>query len=585
MSESLIPDLFFERAREHPSRVAFGDLIESPDGAVPSWAVADWQTYAGEVSKVARAMIALDVAVGERVAILGSNRSEWTISDLAAMSIGAVPLGIYSTCPHEQVAYVLRHSGATVVVVEDELQLEKVRAVRDRLPELRKVITMKAARRFDDVIHWEELADLGAGVDAEEPARRRAGVTTEDLATLVYTSGTTGTPKAVMLSHGNLLAATGMGLEALTEMRDDDAVLSYLPLAHVAERGISVLGPSAAGYCVYFCPRIELMPAALRTARPTIFLGVPRVWEKVYHVINSKSEESALRRRLLKWALSAGAGNKGISSLLADRLVLGRIRTALGLDRAHTVACGAAPMSDDILDFFSAVGIEIRKIYGLSECSGPATFNRPGEDSRGNVGRPFTDCEVKIGPGDEILIRGPNLFMGYFKSPEETAEVFDGDWLRSGDLGRLNRDGSLTITGRRRDIIITSGGKNIAPQHLEGALGRHPTVEAAIVVGDGRPYLSALICPANPRPDESSLSQIAAHVQRVNESVSRVEQIKTFTILKGSFTVEGGELTPTRKLRRSAIYEKFASEIEEMYSGVSGTKGAIAVGASTEVKG
>ncbi len=582
MSERLIPDLFFERAREHPSRDAFADLIEVAGEALPRWSIADWQTYAAEVLKVARALIALDVKVGDRVAILGSNRSEWTISDLATMSIGAVPLGIYSTCPHEQVEYVLRHSGATVIVVEDELQLQKVRVVKGRLPALRQVITMNTAPRFEDAISWEDLADLGSGIAAEEPARRRAPVSVGDLATLVYTSGTTGSPKAVMLSHGNLLAATRMGLEALTEMRDDDAVLSYLPLAHVAEHGISVLGPSAAGYCVYFCPRIELMPAALRTARPTIFLGVPRVWEKVYHVIHSRSEETAVRRRLLNWALSAGADRDGFSSFLADRLVLRRIRKALGLDRAHTVACGAAPMSDDILDFFSAVGIEIRKIYGLSECSGPATFNRPGEDPRGNVGRPFTNCEVKIAPDDEIMIRGPHVFKGYFNNPRETAEIFDGDWLRSGDLGRLNDDGSLTITGRRRDIIITSGGKNIAPQHLEGALGRHPAVEAAIVVGDDRPYLSALICPVN--SDEHNLAQIAEHVEHVNASVSRVEQIKKYTVLKKPFTVEGGELTPTRKLRRSTIYEKFESEIEEMYSGLSGAGGASAAGTPIEVQ-
>ncbi len=572
MSKNLIPDLFFEHAREHPRRDAFGDLIESNGEASPRWVVSDWQTYAREVLQMARALIALEVDVGDRIAILGSNRSEWTISDLASMAIGAVPLGIYSTCPHEQVEYVLHHSGAAVVVVENELQLDKVRAVRGRLPALRYVIRMKTSRRSEDAISWDDLPALGSGVDPEEPARRRAHVSIDDLATLVYTSGTTGTPKAVMLTHRNLLAATRMGLEALTELRDDDAVLSYLPLAHVAERGISVLGPSAAGYCVYFCPRVELMPAALKTVRPTIFLGVPRVWEKVYHGIKSKADESPIRRRLLNWALTVGATGTGLSRFAADLLVLSRIRRALGLDRAHTVACGAAPLSDDILEFFSAVGLELRKIYGLSECSGPATFNRPGDDRIGNVGRPFSGCEVKISHDDEILIRGPHVFRGYYKNPGETAEVFDGDWLRSGDLGRLNDDGSLTITGRRRDIIITSGGKNIAPQHLEGALARHPAVEAAIVVGDGRPYLSALICPSTSGLDDNSLSSIAAHVDEVNRSVSRVERIKTFTVLRESFTVDGGELTPTRKLRRSTIVQKFATDIEEMYSGGAGTE-------------
>ncbi len=588
MSQRLIPDYFFDRVTQHPERIAYADRHQT-EGSGGVWKTCDWRTYGDEVRKAAASLLALGVVPGERIAILASNRSEWTIIDMAAMTVGAVPVGIYTTSAPQQVEYILRDSGAAILVVENNGQYARVGERRASCPNLRHVIMMEGGDDADGVLTWAAFVERGKAQGARTDVdRSRARLRHEDMASLVYTSGTTGAPKAVVLTHGNLVAITKMGLQALTERRANDRVLSYLPLAHVAERGISLLGPSMAGYSSYFCRDMVDLPRHLSEVRPTIFLGVPRLWEKIMHAILEKTRQaSTVRRILATWALSTSNEARGAPAILAraaaERLVLRRVRRSLGLERAHTVVTGAAPVSVEMLEFFARLGIEIRQVYGLSECGGPATFNRPGEGRRGTVGRPFDGVEVDISTAGEILIRGPHVFAGYLNEDEATRSVMQDGWLRSGDLGRIDEDGFLTITGRMKDVIITGGGKNIAPAAIERRLAKHRYVSDAVIVGDGRRFLTALLTLAESTPDEVSTAAGSAafhepgdrgllerHVRDVNDSLSRAEQIKRFTVLPTCFSTEGGELTPTRKLRRTFICEKYASEIEHMYLVVAG---------------
>lgn len=583
MRQRLIPDYFFERVAQHPDSVAYADRVATAGGA--TWVTCDWRNYGVKVRKVAASLLAFGVTPGERIAILASNRSEWTIADMAAMAIGAVPVGVYTTSAPAQVEHILRDSIAAVLVLENDDHFVRL---RDRLadcPALRHVVVIEGTDGLEGCTPWNVFVDRVEPKAAQAAVdEARAKLRPEQMASLVYTSGTTGAPKGVMLTHGNLVAITKMGLQALSERRPDDRVLSYLPLAHVAERGISTLGPSMAGYAAYFCRSIEELPTHLSEVRPTIFLGVPRLWEKIRHAIEEKARQAVLPRRILaRWALATSSNVNGmsgrVSRTVADRLVLQRVRATLGLDQAHTVVTGAAPVSVDVLEFFARLGVEIRQVYGLSECGGPATFNRRGEGRRDSVGRPFDGCDIRVSDGGEILIRGPHVFDGYLGDEEATRAVMQDGWLRSGDLGSIDDDGFLTIKGRIKDVIITGGGKNVSPATIERRLVDHPYIADAVLVGDGRKFLTALLTFVDDVPQ--SLADVAGpgvilepgdadvlrkHVLDVNKTLSRAEQVKRFTVLGSRFSTETGELTPTRKLRRAFICEKYAAEIDRMYS-------------------
>ncbi|MBM4374853.1 MAG: long-chain fatty acid--CoA ligase [Deltaproteobacteria bacterium] len=566
-----------------------------------------WRDYVTEVKTAARALLAL--GIGERhrdasllapscVCLLGFNRPEWAIVDLATMAVGGAPAGIYTTSSPSEVAYIVRHTAAKVVLVEDAAQWRKLAAERDTLPDLRHVVTMRGCERIDDpmVLSWEDFlaraaatseATLQAHVDALDPAR---------LGTLIYTSGTTGPPKGVMLSHANLAWTAKTAADILPNASAADTTLSYLPLSHIAEQVFSLHLPATLGSQVYYAEALDRVPDNLKEVQPTIFFGVPRIWEKLHEKVAAKlAGASGIKRRVVELALSTGREvaeleSRGArpSGLLALRYAYfqGKIyrpaKEAMGLARAKMCVSGAAPISPEILRFLAGLDLVIREVYGQSEDTGPTSFNVPGRTRFGSVGPIVPGVEVSVADDEEILVRGPNVFLGYFKEPEATAEALVDGWLRSGDLGRIDAEGFLHITGRKKDLLITAGGKNIAPKNIEAALKLEPLVAEAVVVGDRRKFLTALLS-LNPEAADafakeagldasrvhdspSLLTRLQAHVDRVNQDLARVEQVKKFTVVRRPFSIEGGELTPTLKVRRSKVNEHYAADIEAMYA-------------------
>lgn len=565
-----------------------------------------WSRYVAEVRLAARALLSL--GVGERhdhppaerlssVCLLGFNRPEWAIVDLAAMAIGAAPAGIYTTSSPSEVAYVVRHTAAKVVLVESHAQWEKLAAERASLPALEAVVLMRGVPAVDDplVSTWEAFlakadatpeAVLDAHVAALDPAR---------VGTLIYTSGTTGPPKGVMLSHASLAWTARVAAALLPDASPSDCTLSYLPLSHIAEQVFSLHLPATLGSQVYYAESIEKVADDLREVQPTIVFGVPRIWEKMHDAVRSKlASATGLRRRLVDAALSTGREvtelrNRGEapSTWLAAKhaLFASKIyrpaKVAMGLSRAKMCVSGAAPIHADVLRFFAGLDVAIREVYGQSEDCGPTSFNLPGRTRYGSVGPVVPGVEVRIADDGEILVRGPNLFLGYYREPEATAEALEDGWLRSGDLGRLDEEGFLHITGRKKDLIITAGGKNVAPKNIEAALKRSPLVGEAVVVGDRRKYLTALLSLA-PEGAQAFASErglaletlhaspelrvaLQGHVDEVNRDLARVEQLKKFTVVRRPFSIEGGELTPTLKVKRAKVSDHYAAEIEAMY--------------------
>jgi long-chain acyl-CoA synthetase len=585
-----IPHRLLHQARTRPSTPAYYAKVGG------TWQPTTWRRYADEVRIAARALIGLGFPRGGKVAILGFNRPEWSIFDHAAMMAGGAPAGIYTTCSPDEVQYIIHHSESFAVLVEDDAQYQKVRSRRDQLPLLKWIVAMRGAVLVDagnDVIPWDEFMERGGAVDDIDLDRRIDAIEEAELATLIYTSGTTGPPKGVMLSHRNL-AWTSQTLIDQDGARDGDCSISYLPLSHVAEQMATILMPATTGSTVYYAESIEKLPDNIKEVRPTVFFGVPRIWEKFHAGITAKlAEVKGGKKRLIDWARkTAGAvhakRDRGepvgklleLQYKLADRLVLGKLKAALGMDRARMCISGAAPIAKDVLEFFSSIDLPIREIYGQSEDTGPTSFNLPGRTRIGTVGPALAGVEVKIADDGEILVRGPNVFLGYFKEPEATAETLVDGWLCSGDLGQIDAGGFLSITGRKKEIIITAGGKNIAPKNIEAGIKESPLVAEAVVIGDRRKFLSALIAlddaAAKKLMSDRNLSgaphecaEIVAAVQqtvdRVNEQLARVEQVKKFTILSRPFSLDTGELTPTLKIKRKVVDTNFAREIEAMY--------------------
>lgn len=577
-----------DHARVRGQRVAHGQWVDG------GWRLTSWQTYYEQVRRFARALIHLGIEPGRRIGILGGNRPEWSTACLGSMSAQAVSVGIYHSNSPEQIRYILAHAEVPLVLVENQQQLAKIEQVRDRLPHLRQVVTMEDGVSSDpEVLDWSDMLALADQVSEDSLDERLAAIETADIATFIYTSGTTGNPKAVMLSHGNLLETGRIGNE-LHGFDENDSVISYLPLAHVAEQMVSVHMPAYVAYTVYYVEAPEKLLDYLTEIRPTIFFAVPRVWEKFHGRIQEKlDEQDGVARALATWAIGVGkrysdALNRGVKPRwrlacqwrLADRLLLQKIRGRLGLSRLRVATSGAAPVSDEILAFFSGLGVRIYEVYGLSETCGPATWNSNGATRFGTVGPPLPEVEVRIDADGEVLFRGPNVFQGYFKDTEATGAALDGEgWFRTGDLGRLDEEGFLTLTGRKKEIIITSGGKNIAPAGLEGHLKGIPVVADAMVVGDDRRFLAALltlddetlptVAGRNPRlgghEDPAVVSAVRAGIMEINRQVARVETVRNFRVLEDAFSVEAGELTPTLKIKRQVVVERRNEEIEDMY--------------------
>ena len=592
VDRNTIPHRLLGQAATKPSTIAYQAKRNG------RWQPTTWHSFAHEVRTAARALITLGFPRGGKVAILGFNRPEWVILDHAAMMAGGAAAGIYTTCSPDEVQYIIHHSEAHVVLVEDAAQLAKVTARRAQLPLLRWIVMMRGAPEpaaGGEILAWDAFnaradatpeAELDARLDALEPSA---------LATLIYTSGTTGPPKGVMLSHANLAWTSQLLIDAGGPRPGNDVSLSYLPLSHIAEQMGTIHMPATAGSTVYFAESLDKVPDNLKEARPTVFFGVPRIWEKFHAGLAARfAEATGTRRRLLDWTRRVctevhAHRDRGapVPWLLqaqyaaADRIVLQKLKAAIGFDRARVLSSGAAPIAPDVLTFFASIDLPIREIYGQSEDSGPTSYNLPGKTRIGTVGPPLPGLEVKLADDGEILVRGPNVFLGYYKEPEATAEALRDGWLHTGDLGAFDKDGFLTITGRKKEILITAGGKNIAPKNIEAAIKQSPVIGEVVVIGDRRKFLTALITlnevaakKLAPEATDDDLlavapqihAAVAAQIAAVNDTLARVEQIKKFAILPRAFGIATGELTPTMKLKRKVILQIYQREIDAMYA-------------------
>ncbi|HEX3173372.1 MAG TPA: long-chain fatty acid--CoA ligase [Solirubrobacterales bacterium] len=547
------------------------------------------------VRSLALGLIDLGVEKGDKVSILGNTRPEWTYFDFAALSVGAVVVPIYQTNSPEECQYVLENSDAKVVVVEDDEQLAKIREVRGSLPLLEQVVRMTG--NSDDAISLDDLAARGDGRDAAEWERRWSAVVPEDICTFIYTSGTTGPPKGCVISHGNYRAMLNM-VNATSTIEDNDLTYLYLPLAHSFALLIQ-LGSFDLGATIAYWERdpLKIMPN-LAEVKPTYFPSVPRIFEKIYTAATSGMEkQGGLKKAIFDWSIRVGekvrskerAGREPGFLLrkqygFADKQVLSKIRGLFG-GRLRLAVSGAAPISPEILRFFDAAGVLVLEGWGMTETSTAATISSPDDFRIGTIGKPFPGCEVKIAEDGEILVKGPNVFQGYYKNEEATRETIVNGWLHTGDLGAIDEDGFIRITGRKKDIIITAGGKNITPANLETEIKQHPLVSQCVVVGDRRPYLVALVTldpeeaaayaqehglpedPAQLASNPDVRAAIETHLAKVNEKFARVEQVKKIAILPHDLSQENGELTPTLKVKRAVVADKHQGEIEKLYAG------------------
>ncbi|MGN6216783.1 MAG: AMP-dependent synthetase/ligase [Solirubrobacterales bacterium] len=555
------------------------------------------RTFA-EVQEVVRplafGLVELGIAKGDRVAILGNTRPEWTYFDFAALSIGAVVVPIYQTNSPEECRYVLENSDSKVVVVEDAEQLEKVQQVRDQLPQLQHVVLMTGSA--EDAISMEDLAAKGAGGDEARWKQLYEAVTGEDICTFIYTSGTTGPPKGCVISHGNYRAMLDMVNET-TVIEEGDVTYLYLPLAHSFALLIQ-FGSFDLGTTIAYWERdpLKILPN-LAEVKPTYFPSVPRIFEKIYTAATSGMEkEGGLKKAIFDWSIKVGgkmreaerSGRKPGFLLqrqyaFADKQVLSKIRNLFG-GQIRLAVSGAAPINPEILRFFDAAGVLVLEGWGMTETSTAATISTPEDFKVGTIGKPFPGCQVKIAEDGEILVKGPNVFQGYHKNPEATRETIVDCWLHTGDIGEIDSEGFIKITGRKKDIIITAGGKNITPANLEAEIKQHPLVSQCVVVGDRRPYLVALVTldaeeavkyaqehglpedPAELAANPDVKAAIEAHVEKINQNFARVEQVKKIAILPHDLSQESGELTPTLKVKRAVVAQKHEDAIEQLYA-------------------
>ncbi|MFI9590724.1 AMP-dependent synthetase/ligase [Nonomuraea sp. NPDC052265] len=562
-----LPDTVFDRAEREPGTVIM--RRKTDDG----WPVVTAGEFRDQVVEVARGLIAAGVEHGDRVALMSRTRYEWTLIDYALWSVGAVTVPIYETSSVEQVRWILADSEAKAAFVELDAHEE---TVREAAPELKAV--------------WRVEGRLDAeGVPGSAVEERRKLVVSSDLATVVYTSGTTGRPKGCRITHDNLLF-TALNvlrgpLEPLFSSKDPAALL-FLPLAHIFARMIQVVLVEA-GAIMAHTPNMKNVAPDLQDFKPTFLLGVPRVFEKVYNGAEQKAAAGGKGKIFARavdvavaWSKAEASGGAPLGlrlrHMLFDRLVYAKLRAATG-GRLSAAVSGGSALGDRLGHFFRGVGIEVFEGYGLTETSAPISVNMPGANKIGTVGKPLPGVSVRIGDDGEILAKGRNVFHGYWKNDAATAEAVDAEgWYRTGDVGELDADGYLSITGRKKEILVTAAGKNVAPGPLEDALRAHPLISQAMIVGEGRPFVAALVTldpEATPagrsvaelRADPAILAQVQEAVDRANGLVSKAEQIKKFTILDADLTEESGHLTPTLKVKRNLVMRDYAKEIDELY--------------------
>jgi long-chain acyl-CoA synthetase len=580
-----IADLFQRAVAQHGNAPA----VRYNDGG---WKTRSFAEVGDTVRDLSKGLMALGVAKGDKVSILGNTRPEWTYHDFAALSAGATVVPIYQTNSPEECQYVLHDSDAKVVVVEDEEQLAKVRAVRDSLPALEHVVLMVGSAA--DAISSDDLIERGKAVSDADWTARTESVTGDDICTYIYTSGTTGPPKGCVISHANYRAMVDM-VVAEDVVSGGDTVYLFLPLAHsfalLIQFAVLELGSTLA----YWSRDPKVLLDDVAAVKPTYLPSVPRIFEKIY--TKATAAEGA-KKKILDWSVSTGrkyreAERAGRSPgfllerqyAVADKLALSKIRDLFG-GEVRLCVTGAAPISQEILEFFWAAGVLILEGYGMTETSTAASINRPDNFKFGTVGLPFPGVDVKIAEDGEICIKGPNIFQGYHKKPEATAETLVDGWLHTGDLGEVDRDGFVKITGRKKDIIITAGGKNITPANFEGDMKQHALVSQCVMVGDRLPYLTALVTldpeeapewaqangvaatdPAALATSSEIRAELERHMAEVNTKYAQVEQVKKIAILPHDLTQETGELTPTLKVKRAVVVDKYDGEIQKLYAG------------------
>ena len=557
------------------------------DGA---WRDLTWRDLGARVRAIAAGLVDLGILPGDRVAIMSANRVEWALADLGSLAAGAVVVSVYPTLPADDAVFPVAHAGCRAAFVEDAGQAAKLVSHRDRLPELESMVVLDGSE-VEGAVSLARLERRHPPPLADLPGSR---CVRSDLVTILYTSGTTGVPKGVQLDHGNILAVLASALEGFTEELEQlQRNLSFLPLAHALERLGGHFLPLTLGRTVCHARSLETVAEDFQIVRPHFVVAVPRVFEKIHaRVMAGVAAASPIRRKIFGWSFDVGlecsrreeVGRPLPWSLrtrraLADRLVFRRLRAALGGEVVLLVS-GGAPLAADVARFFHAAGVLICEGWGATETAAPSTFNTPRAFRFGSVGQPLPGVEVDIDTDGELLVRGPNVFRGYWRQPELDAEVFDdrGFW-RTGDIGRLDDDGFVWITDRKKELIVTSGGKNIAPQRLETLLRERPGISNAMVVGDRRPFVVALVTPDReavaathpelgdaPVDDPRIIALMASEVDAVNARLARFESIKRFAVVEPDFSVEGGELTVTLKLKRRVIADLHAPTIEELYT-------------------
>lgn len=596
-SAATFPALFFQQVSAFQDRVA---LRKKEFGI---WNRITWNQYGGQVTEASAGLIASGLQPGERVAILGDNRPEWLICHLASMTAGCVTCGVYATSAPEQIAYVVGHSESKILFVENEEQVDKVLRIIDDLP-LEKVVVWDPKGLwgfthpnfiFFDVFLQEGRAYLQT--HPESVSHRMAAIDPDDTAMMIYTSGTTGRPKGAMISHRNVLSITESFTSA-TPMYETDQMLSYLPLAHIYENLISLFQAVRSGGTVNFVESIDTLAQNLREVSPTVFASVPRIWEKFASLIDIRMSDSTLLKRLLyRLAVKAGLhyvrSPKGSTKRLLSGLsywplyglVLVHLRRQLGFDRVRWAICAAAPASPELFEYYNALGVPLREGYGQTESTGVIAVQRLDRPRWGYVGEAIPGVEIKIAEDGEILARGEGVFKGYYKDPELTALTIRDGWLHTGDVGEMD-GGFLKILDRKKDIIITAGGKNITPAFIENKLKFSPYIQDAVVIGDGRKYLIALILidednvtkyaqdnrvPFTTFADLTQNPEVRKLVQReiskVNQTLSKVETVKKFELLPRRFYEEDGDVTPTKKVKRRYLEKRYEDLIRKLYQG------------------
>jgi long-chain acyl-CoA synthetase len=552
------------------------------------WVEAGYSELGEGVSQVARGLIDLGIGRGDRVAILAHTRPEWTVANLGILASGAASVSIYQTNSPEECHYVLEHSESTAVFVEDDEQLEKIREIRDQLPALRHVIIFEGDSR-DDAISIDELRERGRGREQSELDERSASVAPGDACVFIYTSGTTGPPKGVILTHGNYRAMCDMVPESRSVGEGQTAYL-FLPLAHAFALLIQFVALERGATIAYWQKDPQKIISDLMEVKPSYFPSVPRIFEKIYTLATSNAPD----REKLEQAVKVGVtvrqmeerGEEVPAELReafdrAEEALFQNVRNLFG-GKVEQCVTGAAPIAKEILEFFYACGVPVMEGYGMTETSTSATVNTPEAYRFGSVGKPMQGVEARIAEDGELLLRGPNIFTSYYKNDEATQSTLVDGWLHTGDLGSIDEDGFVYITGRKKDIIITAGGKNITPANLENGLKQNRWISQAVVIGDRRPYLVAIItldpdelpafaqeheiAPEDVPESEAMRAEVQRAVDEVNAKVGRVEQVKKFVILPHDLSQETGELTPTLKVKRNVVNEKYAGVVEALYA-------------------